>query len=163
MRRVIASILVVVGLVGLVGVVADFPTIVNMILGPVDDSSYFCSAPDRAPVPEAAATKVLQECAAGKTVAIRVGQTASIDLDAEYGVDSGTVWRGLGVSNPGSLRQLSDGVIRKRQPYRADLVAVYRAIATGTSSVTAVQYFCGGPHQVCDRGHRWGVWLQIEA
>jgi hypothetical protein len=142
-------------------------TLLNFILGPVDDPGYFCGAPDRSPVADPGSSAVLQECSAGKTVSIRRGDRVAVDLQNNFGVDTYSDWHDFNVSDESVLRTVVaptnrasttrtvDGVFR-----RSDEIAVYRAIKAGESTISAVQESCFAPNG-CGRDHRWKVTVDV--
>jgi hypothetical protein len=132
-------------------------------VAPVDDPSYFCGAPDPSPVTPIAASTLLQDCAAGKTVTLAKGSTVGVDLQGGNGVDTWYQWTDVTVSNAHVLSTVSPPTrVRGVPPQRLDEVAVYRAAQTGEATLSAVEQFCtanGGGG--CRRGHLWIVTVLV--
>ena len=134
----------------------------NLLLGPIDDPSYFCVNPDPSPVPNIGAQHLLQECTAGKTISVANGETVAVDLVAYTGVDTSTQWTDLSVSNGQVLITVSfPAHVYTARSSRIDDIAVYRAARSGESTLSAVRHDCGGPHNACGREHRWRVTVRV--
>jgi len=133
-----------------------------LVYGPIDDPGYFCNRPDLAPGPGISASIILQECAIGKTIYLRPGETVAIDLQTLGGIDTSTQWFSVGVSDTSLLvAELAPQSVRG--PYsRQDTVAIFRAQRTGVATIHAVLKQCtanfGGG---CDRGYLWTVTIQV--
>ncbi len=130
----------------------------QVIEGPVEDPSFFCQKPDTRPASSLATQVdlVLDECAAGTTVKLKAGQTIGIDLQNEYGVDTGWLWSDPTVSD----RNILDTV----QPPHLDRTqeqAVYRARTGGQVTVTDVFTWCSANVDLCNRGVRWTVTIVV--
>jgi putative intracellular protease/amidase len=137
--------------------------IYNAAFAPIDDPSYFCSGPDPSPMTSIAASTILQDCAAGKTVTLAKGSTVGVDLQGGNGVDTWYQWTDVTVSDGHVLGTVSPPTrVRGIPPQRLDEVAVYRAAQTGQATLTAVEQFCtanGGGG--CGRGHLWSVTVRV--
>ena len=135
----------------------------NAEVAPIADPSYFCGAPDPSPVTSIAASTILQDCAAGKTVTLARGLTVAVDLQGGNGVDTWYQWTDVTVSDGQVLSTVSPPArVRGVPPQRLDEVAVYRAAKTGQATLSAVQQFCtanGGGG--CRRGHLWSVTVRV--
>ena len=144
--------------------------IFGLLFGPIDDPGYFCGMPDPSPVADLGTTFVLQECSAGKTVNVKRGDEIAVDLQNFHGVDRGSDWRDLNVSEQSVLGTMVAPTTRAtRYPsngggfyWRSDEIAVYRALHTGRSTISAVLVACwASNHGGCDRGHRWSVTIEV--
>lgn len=148
---------------GAVGCLAIFVWIYYAAFPPIDDPSYFCSAPDPSPVTSIAASTILQDCAAGKTFTLAKRQTVAVDLPAYSGVDTWTQWTDVTVSNGQVLSTVGAPTrVRGIPPQRVDEVATYRATRTGQATLSAVEQQCsanGGGH--CQQGYLWSVTVRV--
>jgi hypothetical protein len=171
-KRALISILLLPAMVMAWGVATRYDQVLNFILGPVDDPQYFCGTPDPSPLADLGTTIVLQECSAGKTVTIKRGERIAVDLRHDQCVDMCSVWHDLGVSDQSVLGAVvaptrrdshfrSGSGITSVSRDRSDEIAVYRALITGRSSISAVQVVCGGIGGACGRDHRWKVTVQV--
>jgi hypothetical protein len=160
-KRYIALILLSPTVLVALFLVADREQIAAFFLGPVHGPAYFCSAPDPTPVADLGASLVLQECSAGRTVTVSLGETIAVDLQNLYGVDTSRDWHDLGVSDNSVLGTVVAPIARGVRP-RSDEIAVYRALKAGDSAISAVLVSCTanfGGH--CSRGGRWIVTVLV--
>jgi hypothetical protein len=161
MKRVVFSILLIPAMLLVAGVVVRSDEILNFVLGPVDDPQYFCVAPDPSPVADVGSSTVLQECSAGKTVSIAGGEMIAVDLQNSPGVDQTRTWHDFNVSDASVLQTVIAPTSRVDRR-RTDLIAVYRAVKSGHSSVTVKQLVCGGiGGGWCGRDHLWKVTVEV--
>jgi hypothetical protein len=144
----------------MLGLATSGDQLLNFILGPVDDLSYFCNAPDPGPVAHIGSSTVLQECSAGKTVTIKRGETVAVDLPNSYGVDTSDEWHDFSVSDQSVLGMVV-APTRRDTHSRSDEIAVYRALKSGQSTISAVLVHCGGHLGRCGRGHRWKTTVEV--
>jgi hypothetical protein len=162
-RRVLVSILLLPGLLAVVFSAQWAPSILNFVLGPINDPGYFCTTPDPTPVANLNATVVLQECSAGKTVTISQGATIAVDLQNFFGVDTSDDWHDLGISDSSVLETVVSPSSRGVRP-RSDEIAVYRALRVGQSTISAVLRHSGGAGGYAGgyaRGHLWSVTVRV--
>ncbi len=160
-KRALVSILLLPALIAVLGLATQTDEVLNFILGPVDDPSYFCVTPDPSPVTSIAASTVLQDCAAGKTFTLPKGQTVAVDLRGGAGVDSATQWTDVTVSDGKVLSTVSRPArVRGVDKMRLDEVAVYRATQTGQATLSAVEQQCGFGGN-CSRGQLWRVTIRV--
>ena len=143
--------------VGVAPIVAGV-VVIRTLTVPSEDQAYFCAGSDASPLPSLASARVLQMCDAGKTAAIKRGEIIAVDLVASYGVDEGTVWSRLTVSDPSVLSTVAAPSIVKDRP-RFDDVAIYRGARAGATLVTALFQRCG--IRGCDAGYLWKVTVQV--
>jgi hypothetical protein len=134
--------------------------VLGFIFGPINDPGYFCGTPDPSPVADLGTTMVLQECSAGKTVTIKRGETIAVDLQQSHGVDIGSDWHDLGVSDLSVLGTVVAPTSRDSR-LRSDEIAAYRALEAGQSTISAVLVQYSGSSDRYDRGHRWSVTVQV--
>jgi hypothetical protein len=123
------------------------------------------------PVAALSAQTVLRECAAGKTYRIKPGDTIGIDLEAFGGVDTSRQWSDLSLSDghvlttvmaPSRVTECSAMPCPSGfSPQRTDELAVYAGVQAGQSTISAIEQFCGGNVDRCDRGHVWRVNVQV--
>jgi hypothetical protein len=158
-KRVLVSILLLPALIAAVFLAVWVPSILNFVLGPINDPGYFCSTPDPTPVVNLNATVVLQECSAGKTVTISQGATIAVDLQNFFGVDTSDDWHDLGISDSSVLETVVSPSSRGIRP-RSDEIAVYRALRVGQSTISAVLRHSGGGGGYA-RGHLWSVTIRV--
>ena len=159
MKRVLISVLLLPGVLVVVFLAVWAPSILNFVLGPINDPGYFCSTPDPTPVGNLNATVVLQECSAGKTVTISRSTTIAVDLQNVFGVDTSDSWHDLGPSDGSVLETVVSPSSRGIRP-RSDEIAVYRALSVGQSMITAVLRHSGGGGGYA-RGHLWSVTVRV--
>jgi hypothetical protein len=160
-KRALVGILLLPAIIVVLGLTLRSDQVLNFILGPVDDPQYFCFRSDPSPVVDVATSTVLQECSAGKTVSIRRGETIAVDLQNSSCVDSTTSWHDFHVSDGSILQTVVAQTSRGGACTRSDEIAVYRAVKTGQSSISAVQLVCGGIGGGCGREHRWKVTVAV--
>lgn len=160
-KRALVSILLLPAIVVAFGVATRSDEVLNSILGPIDDQQYFCFRSDPSPVADLNSSTVLQECSAGKTVTIGRGQTIAVDLQNSSCIDSKTNWQDFNVSDESVVQTVLAPTTGGGACARSDRIAVYRAVKTGQSSISAVQVVCGGPHAACGRNHRWKVTVEV--
>ena len=145
--------------------------VLSFVFGPDGDPRFFCTAPDPSPLPTIESAKVLQECSAGETVAVRSGEIIAVDLPAGLGVDTSATWNAFSVSDHSVLDTIAaPSVLESRTTdnrgitrIRQDTVSLYRAAKAGESTISAVQTWCtanGGGY--CNRPHRWSVRVQVK-
>jgi len=129
---------------------------------PINDPSYFCGSPDPSPLTSIAASTILQGCAAGKTFAVAKGETIAVDLAGFSGVDTGTLWGDVMVSDSKVLSTVSPRARIEGAQQRLDEVVIYLAAQTGQVTLSAVEQGCsanfGGR---CGRGHLWSVTVRV--
>ena len=154
-KRALVSILILPAIVVAFGLVTHIDDVLNLIVGPDNDPSYFCGAPDPSPVADIGSSTVLQDCSAGTTVSLKGGETIAVDLFASDG------WHELKVSDQSILGTVV-APTRRDTPgrYRVDEIALYRGLKPGQATITSVQVHCGGPFG-CGRSHRWRVTVQV--
>ena len=130
---------------------------------PLDDPSFFCHSPDPSPPSSIVADRILQECAAGKTITLSRGQAVAVALEAEWNVDVGTQWGDLSVANSNVLRDVATPITvpGPANSHRDFTVAVYRAYQPGEATISAVWRWCNGNLMTCDRGARWSVTIEV--
>jgi hypothetical protein len=155
-KRALVGIVLLPAMLVVMGLVLRSEEVLNFILGPVDDPQYFCYVPDPSPVTKLGSSTILQECSAGKTVSIGRGETIAIDL-LSGGIDSATNWHDFHVSDE-SVLQMVVAPTNTSATGPSEEIALYRAVKTGQSSISAVQVSCG---QSCGRGHRWKVTVEV--
>jgi hypothetical protein len=159
-KRVVFSILLIPALVVVMGLALRSDEVLNFIFGPVDDPQYFCFTPDPSPIAGVTSSTVLQECSAGKTVSIGRGEPIAVDLQSSTGVDRTPSWHDFNVSDE-SVLQTVVAPTRTGVHGRSDMIAVYRAVKRGRSSISAEQLVCGGIGGSCGRDHRWKVTIEV--
>ncbi|HEX7264014.1 MAG TPA: hypothetical protein VF383_07530 [Candidatus Dormibacteraeota bacterium] len=159
MKRVLVGVLLIPAMLLVAGVVFRSDEILNFILGPVDDPQYFCVTPDPSPLADVGSSTVVQECSAGKTVSIGRGETIAVDLPNSPGVDQTRTWHDFRVSD-GSVLQTVIAPTTRGDRRRSDLLAVYRAVKSGRSSISVMQLVCGAIGGACGRDHLWKVTIQ---
>jgi hypothetical protein len=159
MKRVLISTLLLPGLLVVVFLAMWAPSILNFVLGPINDPGYFCTTPDPTPVANLNATVVLQECSAGKTVTISRGTTIAVDLQNFFGADTSDSWHDLDTSDSSVLETVVSPSSRGIRP-RSDEIAVYRALRVGRATITAVLRHSGGGGGYA-RGHLWRVTVRV--
>jgi hypothetical protein len=157
-KRAAVGILLVPALVVGLGLLWNGEQVVNFILGPVDDPRYFCDAPQPSPVADLGSSTVLQECSAGKTVPIGRGKTIAVDLQSG-GVDMVPNWHDFHVSDE-SVLQTVVAARADTSAHRRDEIAVYRAVRTGQSTISAVQVVSGWNGST-GRSHVWRVTVVV--
>jgi hypothetical protein len=145
-----------------IGCLAVGVWIYKAAIAPIDDPSFFCGGPDPSPV-TIAAPLILQECAAGNTITLAIGETVEVDLQGGGAVDFSYEWTDLTVSDGKVLSTVTAPArVRGVSPERLDEVAVYQAAHTGSAMLQAVIQFCtanGGGG--CRRGHLWSVTIRV--
>ncbi len=159
MKRVLVSILPLPGLIAVVFLAVWAPSILNFVLGPINDRGYFCSTTDPTPVANLNATVVLQECSARKTVTLGRGSTIAVDLQNFFGVDTSDDWHDVGISDSSVLETVVSPSSRGVRP-RSDEIAVYRALRVGQSTISAVLRHSGAGGGYA-RGHLWSVTVRV--
>jgi predicted secreted protein len=157
-KRSLVGILLLPAMVVVVGLATRSDQVLNFILGPVDDPQYFCFTSDPSPAAGLNSSTVLQECSAGKTMHIGRGETIAIDLRSG-GVDSATNWHDFHVSDA-SVLQTVVAPTNTSATGPSEEIALYRAVKTGQSSISAVQVRCGW-NGSCGRNHRWKVTVEV--
>jgi hypothetical protein len=158
-KRVLVSIFLLPGLIAVVILAVWVPSILNFVLGPINDPGYFCNTPDPTPVANLNASVVLQECSAGKTVTANPGAIIAVDLQNFFGVDTSDDWHDLRTSNSSVLETVVSPSSRGIRP-RSDEIAVYRALRAGQSTVSAVLRHSGGGGGHA-RGHLWSTTIRV--
>ena len=135
------------------------------LIAPLEDPSYFCTAPDPSLPSSIVADTILQDCAAGKTIAVPRGRTVTVALESDVNVDVWTQWSDVTVSSGqvlvtvGAPIRIPESTVRYTG--RSYEVAVYQAGRPGQAMLSAVQSWCDGNHGgACDRGRRW--WVKVE-
>jgi hypothetical protein len=157
-KRALVSILLLPSIVVVLALVTRSDQVLTFLLGPVDDPQYFCSTVSPSPVVDMPSSGILRECSAGKTVTIGHGQTIAIVLQGGIGVDSSTRWHDFNVSDESVLKTVIAPTNGGGYPGR-DEVAVYQAVKTGRSSLSAIQTVCGW--NACGRDHLWKVTIEV--
>lgn len=143
--------------------------VLNLVLGPDDDPHFFCTAPDPSPFPTISSSTVLQGCSAGKTVTIRHGDTLAVDLPSDMCIDQCSRWDDFAVSDESVLRSMGPPEVKwSRSPevggvffVRQDLIADYRAVKAGESTISAVSTWCSANTGRCARAHRWKADVRV--
>jgi len=131
---------------------------------PFDDPGAFCSSPDPSPPSSVVADRILQSCAAGKTMTLSRGQTMAVVLRAYFNVDQYEEVTDFSVSNPtvvsatGGSPYSLPGPPNSRFQYE---VARFTANQVGVATISAVDRFCNGNLQACNRGFRWWVTIEV--
>jgi len=135
----------------------------NAAFAPIDDPSHFCQAPDPSPIASIAASVVLEDCAAGKTVSVAKDQIVAIDLQNARGVDTWTQWTDLSISDGQVLSTVSGLTqLAGEPPVREDDVALFRAMEPGQATITVLAQYCtanGGGS--CGRSYLWRVTVRV--
>jgi hypothetical protein len=155
-KRALVGILLLPTVLVVMALVLRSDEVLNFILGPVDDPHYFCFVPDPSPVTDLGSSTILQECSAGKTVSIGHGKTVAIELPSG-GIDSITIWHDFHVSDE-SVLQTVVAPTNTSATGPSKEIALYRAVKTGQSSISALQAICV---RSCGRDHRWKVTIQV--
>ena len=151
MKRTLISIFLIPALIVLVFLGVWIPSLVNFVLGPINEPGYFCGTADPRPLPNLGASIVLQECAAGTSVTVNDGATIAVDLQNLYGADTSDQWHDLATSDNSVLATVVSPSSRGIRP-RSDEVAVYRTVKVGRSTISAVLQHNGGAG-----GHRRAI------
>jgi len=131
---------------------------------PFDDPSSFCSSPDPIPPSSVVADSILQDCAAGKTVTLSRGQRMAVVLRAYSNVDQYEEVTGFSVSNPNVVIAVGGSPYSLPGPPNSGFhyeVAQFTAIQSGEATISAVDRYCNGNLQVCNRGFRWWVTIEV--
>lgn len=129
--------------------------IVDFTERPNDTPQLFCNMPDTNPVAEVSgASLVLQDCAAGKTYAIKRGSTVGVDLTTD-GFDGFEI-HDLTVSDPSIVQT----VVPKTVSISGDYIAVYRGIRRGRVNISALYRYCSNGN--CEDSLRWEAAVQVE-
>jgi hypothetical protein len=158
-KRVLVSILLLPAMIVAYGLAVRSDQVLNFILGPDDDPLYFCSAPDPSPIADMGSSTVLQECSAGKTVTIGLGETVAVDLLNCYRAVAQSDWHDFNVSDESVLRTVVSPTTRGIAP-RTDEIAVYRSLKAGQSTISVIPVNCGANGHP-SRDHRWKVTVEV--
>jgi hypothetical protein len=131
---------------------------------PFDDPSSFCSSPDPSPPSSVVADSILQDCAAGKTMTLSRGQTVAVVLRAYSNVDQYEEVTDFSVSDPNVVS--AEGGSRYSLPGPPNggfhyEVALFTANQPGEATISAVDRYCNGNLQACNRGFRWWVTIEV--
>jgi hypothetical protein len=131
---------------------------------PFDDPSAFCSSPDPSPPSSVVADSILQDCAAGKTMTLSRGQTMAVVLRAYSNVDQYEEVTDYSVSNPNVVSAVGGSPYSSPGPPNSGFnyeVAQFTANQPGEATISALDRFCNGNLQVCNRGFRWWVTIEV--
>ena len=166
MKRSIASILLIPGMLAAAVLILAAPTIVDFFRGPSDDPSLLCMQQDPSPVAEAhGAQIVLQACAAGKTFKIQRGESVAVDLTGSGGVDTSGTFHDLTVSDSSILSTVvAPNTIYLNMRYGErgrffDFFAVYKGARSGRATISALLSTCANVR--CKDTNRWRATVDV--
>lgn len=131
---------------------------------PFDDPSSFCYLPDPSPPSSVVADSILQDCAAGKTTTLSRGQTVAVVLRAYSNVDQYEEVTDFSVSDPNVVSAVGGSPYSLPGPRNSGFhyeVALFTANQPGETTISAVDRYCNGNLQMCNRGFRWWVTIQV--